>query len=326
MRFRQHQDQARSATRRLLLLFLLTVVLTVVAVNLVLGLLWRLQTGGLLDFPRWFFETNSAVAAGFILCGSWLETLQLRQGGAHVAQMVGGRELLVNGDGHERRLRNIVQEIAIASGLRPPRVFVLPRDDSINAFAAGWEQNDSVIAVTRGALERLNRDELQGVVAHEFSHILNGDARLNMRLIGHVWGLQLLFMLGRDMVDATDAAGRRTLLALLGLGLMAVGSIGWFAGRLLKAAVSRQREFLADAAAVQYTRLPGGIGGALRKIAGQQGAGQPRVRSARAEAISHMLLASDIFAGGGALATHPPLAERVRRLRAMDAPAGEHAA
>lgn len=314
MRFRQHQDQARSATRRLLLLFVLTVVSTVAALNGVLALLWMLQVGGAFDFPRWFFETNTVVATAFILGGSWLESVQLRKGGAHVAQMVGGRELLVPSDALERRLRNIVEEMAIASGLRSPRLFVLPRDDSINAFAAGWEQQDSVVAVTRGALERLTRDELQGVVAHEFSHILNGDARLNMRLIGHVWGLQLLFMLGRDLYDMTDARGRRSVFVLLGLGLMGVGSIGWLAGRLLKAAVSRQREFLADAAAVQFTRLPGGIGGALRKIAGQQAPDAPRVKSSRAEAISHMLLASDIFIGGGALATHPPLSERIRRI------------
>ena len=319
MRFRQHQDQARAATRRLLWLFLLTVVLTVAAFNGVLALLWMLQTGNLFGFPRWFFETNTVVSAGFILGGSWLESVQLRQGGAHVAQMVGGREVLTGADERERRLRNVVQEMAVASGLRPPRVFVLPRDDSINAFAAGWEQQDSVVAVTRGALERLSRDELQGVVAHEFSHILHGDARLNMRLIGHVWGLQLLFMLGRDMMDSSDREARRPVLVILGLGVAAVGSIGWLAGRLLKAAVSRQREFLADAAAVQYTRLPSGIGGALRKIAGQQVDNQGRLHDARAEVISHMLLSSDIFIHGGALATHPPLAERVRRIygRAM---------
>lgn len=293
MRFRQHQDQARAATRRLLLLFLLTVLATVLAVNLVLALLWSLQTGNLLAYPRWFFETNSVLCAAFILGGSWIETVQLRRGGAHVAQLVGAREMLVPRDGHEQRLRNVVAEMAIASGLATPRIFVLDRDEAINAFAAGWEQADSVVAVTRGALERLSRDELQGVVAHELSHILHGDARLNMRLIGHVWGLQLLYMLGRDLFDATDTHGRRSMFVLLGLGLMAVGSIGWLAGRLLKAAVSRQREFLADAAAVQFTRLPGGIGGALRKIASQQSTGQRGVRSARVEAISHMLLASD---------------------------------
>ncbi|MEP6971095.1 MAG: M48 family metalloprotease, partial [Betaproteobacteria bacterium] len=321
MRFREHQDLAHAATRRLLLLFLLTVVLTVAVLNGVLALLWKLQVGGVFGYPRWFFETNTVVASAFILGGSWLEAMQLRKGGAHVAQMVGGRELLVPGDERERRLRNTVEEIAIASGLRAPRIFVLPRDDSINAFAAGWEQQDSVIAVTRGALDRLTRDELQGVVAHEFSHILQGDTRLNMRLIGYVWGLQLLFMLGRDLFDMTDARGRRSAFVLLGLGLMGVGSIGWLTGRLLKAAVSRQREFLADAAAVQFTRLPGGIGGALRKIAGQQGPAAPRVSSSRAEAISHMLLASDIFIGGGALATHPPLAERIRRIFGRPMPA-----
>lgn len=146
MRFRQHQDQARAATQRLLLLFLLTVLLTVLAVNGVLALLWSLQTGNLLAYPRWFFETNSVLCAAFILGGSWIETVQLRRGGAHVAQMVGARELLVPQGAHEQRLRNVVQEMAIASGLKAPRIFVLDRDDGINAFAAGWEQNDSVVA------------------------------------------------------------------------------------------------------------------------------------------------------------------------------------
>jgi Zn-dependent protease with chaperone function len=315
VRFRQHQDQARAATRRLLLLFLLTVLATVLALNLVLALLWSLQTGNLLAYPRWFFETNSVVCAAFILGGSWIETVQLRRGGAHVAQLVGAREMLVPRDGHEQRLRNVVAEMAIASGLATPRIFVLDRDEAINAFAAGWEQADSVVAVTRGALERLSRDELQGVVAHELSHILHGDARLNMRLIGHVWGLQLLFLLGRDLFGATDARGRRTGFVLMGLGLMVVGSIGWLAGRLLKAAVSRQREFLADAAAVQFTRHKEGIGGALRKIAGQGAQGGPvALHNSRAEVISHMLLSSDIFVHATALATHPPLAERIRRI------------
>ena len=177
MRFRQHQDDAQRATRRLLWLFILTVTLTVLAVNAALALAWAFGSGMLFGFPRWFFETNTAVALAFILGGGAMETMRLREGGARVATMVGGRELLRPADAQERRFRNVVDEMAIASGLKPPRIFVLDREDAINAFAAGWEQQDSVVAVTRGALERLTRDELQGVVAHEFSHILHGDTR-----------------------------------------------------------------------------------------------------------------------------------------------------
>lgn len=317
MRFRHHQDQARSATRRLLLWFVLTVLLTVLAVNLALWIIWRLSVGGVFGLPTGFFLTNTLVTLGFVLGGCWLETLQLRQGGARVAEQVGGREVLAPRDSRERRLRNVVEEMAIASGLKPPRIFVLDKEEAINAFAAGWEQQDSVVAVTRGALERLNRDELQGVVAHEFGHILNGDTRLNMRLIGYVYGLQLVYLFGRSLVNATNARGERTPAVLPGLGLMVAGSIGWMAGRLLRAAVSRQREFLADASAVQYTRLADGLGGALRKIAGLQRSAQANMRHSQAEVVSHMLLHSSLHArlfDHSALDTHPPLSERLRRI------------
>ena len=314
MRFRQHQDDARRATRRLLVLFVLIVLLTVMCTNGALALIWLLQTGGLFGYPRWFFETNTLVALGFILGGSWIETLRLRDGGAHVAALVGGRELLAPGTLAERRLRNIVDEVAIASGLKSPRVFVLDREDAINAFAAGWEQQDSVVAVTRGALERLTRDELQGVVAHEFGHILNGDTRLNMRLIGYVFGLQMIFNFGRGLMQATDARGRRTFAVLFGLALVVAGFIGWMGGRLLKAAVSRQREFLADAHAVQFTRLPDGIGGALRKIAHQLKGGQAQMHHANTEVVSHLLLSGGPLAVRQWLATHPPLEARLQRI------------
>ncbi len=321
MRFRQHQDDAQRATRRLLWLFILTVTLTVLAVNAALALAWAIGSGMLFGFPRWFFETNTAVALAFILGGGAMETMRLREGGARVATMVGGRELLHPANPREQRFRNVVDEMAIASGLKPPRVFVLDREDAINAFAAGWEQQDSVVAVTHGALERLTRDELQGVVAHEFSHILHGDTRLNMRLIGYVYGLQMIFNYGRAQFEATDANHRRSLGVVPGLALMAAGSAGWLAGRLLKAAVSRQREFLADASAIQYTRQPGGIGNALRKIASQVAGGSATLHHANAEVVSHLMLSSTIFQGGGWLATHPPLAERLARIFGRRMPA-----
>jgi Zn-dependent protease with chaperone function len=312
VRFRQQQEQARTATGGLLALFALTVLFTVVGVNLALALAWRLQLGWVAGYPLGFFQVNTAVTLGFVLGGAWLESVRLREGGAHVATLIGGREVTRPGSPGERRLRNVVDEMAIATGLKSPRVFVLDREQAINALAAGWEPQDSVIAVTRGALDRLTRAQLQGVVAHEFAHILNGDTRLNMRLIGMVFGLQMVFNLGRTMMEPDDH-GRRGPAALIGLALVAAGSIGWLAGRLLKAGVSRQREYLADAYAVQFTREPTGIGDALRKIDTQLRRGE-RLQHVNAEVVSHLLLSSDTLLKAGALATHPSIAERLRHI------------
>jgi Zn-dependent protease with chaperone function len=319
MRFREQQERSRLASRWLVALFAATVLFTVAGVNAALALAWRLQFGGFFGYPRWFFETNTFVTLLFVLGGAWLETVQLRGGGAHVAQLLGGRELAPPQTTLEKRLRNIVDEMALASALPPPRVFVLDREDAINAFAAGWEPRDSVLTVTRGALERLNRDELQGVVAHEFAHILNGDTRLNMRLIGMVFGLQMVFTFGRSLMSPVGERGGRPPTWLAGLALVVAGSVGWIAGRLLKAGVSREREHLADAAAVQFTRLPDGLGNALRKIAAQLARGE-RLGHVNAELVSHLLLSSDTLAGAGWLATHPPLAQRIRLIFGRDMP------
>lgn len=320
MRFRQHQDSARQSTLRLLLLFALVLVVLLAAVNAVLALVYKLSMPFVGDWPAYFFETNTALVLLFVLGGCWIESIRLRQGGAHVARLAGGRPAQVARGNDlaslERRFVHALQEMAIASGhTRVPAAWVLPHDDAINAFAAGWGPDDTVVAVTRGALERLTRAELQGVVAHEFSHLVHGDTRLNMRLIGLVWGLQMVWSLGRAMCD-TDDDGRRRPVLLFGLGLMAVGWLGWAAGRLLQAAISRQREFLADASAVKYTRVVDGLGGALRKIADQQARHAARLRSSHAASLAHLLLASR-----GAKRswhrlwhTHPPLAERLARL------------
>ncbi|WP_019561543.1 M48 family metallopeptidase [Caldimonas manganoxidans] len=315
MRFREHQEAAQTASRRLLYLFALVLVLLVLAVNGVLALIYRLSFPWTQSFPPLFFETNTALTLLFVLGGCWFETLRLREGGAHVARLAGGVPIDPPqgrvGDLYEKRLRNVVDEVALAVGMKPPPVYVLQGEQAINAFAAGWDADDAVIVVTRGALERLTRDELQGVVAHEFSHLFHGDTRLNMRLIGLVWGLQMIYTFGRTLVEP-DAMGRRKAGVLVGLALMAVGALGWLAGRLLKAAVSRQREFLADASAVKYTRSIEGIGGALRKIADQAWRGSHRMAHPQVESLSHLLFVSrvrwDLFA------THPPLAERIRRI------------
>lgn len=309
MRFRRHQEAAQASTRQLVLLFVLVVTGLVVAVNLALMLAWRLTAPWATGYPDWFFTTNTALVLLYVLGGCAVESLRLREGGAHVARLAGAREADRH-DPFERRFANVVAEMAIAANTKPPAAWVLPREDAINAFAAGWSADDAVVAVTRGALERLDRAELQGVVGHEISHLVHGDTTLNMRLIGMVWGLRLLFDLGRGLT-LPDERGRRHIGVLFGLALMAVGALGWLAGRLLQAAVSRQREFLADASAVKYTRQVAGLGGALRKIAEQQRTNADHL-AARTGALAHLFLVSSSF--GGWWATHPPLAERIRRL------------
>jgi Zn-dependent protease with chaperone function len=320
VRFRAHQQAAQTSTRRLVALFVLVVAALVLAVNAVLAAAYVVSMP-LLGFPKFFFETNTALVLLYVLGGCWFETLRLRDGGTHVARMAGGRPAQTSGhapaDRLERRFANIVQEMAIASRLPAPAAWVLPREDAINAFAAGWAPDDAVVAVTRGALERLTREELQGVVAHEFSHLAHGDTRLNMRLIGLVWGLQMLFMLGR-MLAARDEMRRQPPAAyLFGLALMGVGSLGWAAGRLLQAAVSRQREYLADASAVKYTRVVAGIGGALRKISEQARRHEDRLQAPQAGSLAHLML-SRPGARAWWWSSHPPIGERLRRLYGRD--------
>lgn len=315
MRFRRHQEAAQASTQRLIALFLLVLAALVLAVNAALAGVYRFSVPFVDGYPELFFETNTAIVLLFVLGGCWLESLRLREGGAHVARMAGGRPAQVSGhtagERLERRLHNIVQEMALASRIAPPAAWVLPREDAINAFAAGWSHDDAVIAVTRGALERLTREELQGVVAHEFSHVVHGDTRLNMRLVGLVWGLQMVFLLGRSL-SQPDEIGRRPVTTLFGWALIVTGWMGWAAGRLLQAAVSRQREFLADASAVQYTRLVQGLGGALRKIAHQARYHTGRLHAPQAPSLAHLFLSAP---GTWQLwSTHPPLAERLRRL------------
>ena len=219
----------------------------------------------------------------------------------------------------ERKVLNVVEEMAIASGTPVPPVYMMQDEKGINAFAAGYTTNDAVIGVTRGCVEHLSRDELQGVIAHEFSHIFNGDMRLNIRLIGILNGILIIGMIGYYVMRtmAFSGSGRRgkggsggAVLAV-GLGLMAIGFLGTMFGNMIKAAVSRQREFLADASAVQFTRDPGAVAGALKKI-GAIGAG---VRNPAAVEVSHMFFARAVTSGiNSAFATHPPLATRIRRI------------
>lgn len=336
MNFFEQQEQARRQTRTLVILFILAVLAIVIAVNVILALLWNLtqEIGreAIHTYPTGFFATNTLVTLAIITVGTLIEMYNLRDGGDAVAKMAGGRLVAAASyDAQERRLLNVVEEMAIASGIACPRVYVLDKEEAINAFAAGYNQNEAVVAVTRGTLSRLTRDELQGVIAHEFSHILNGDMRLNIRMIGLLFGIQMIAGFGRHLLDLglhvplsrrrseRNANGLSIQLFVLGVGfaLIVIGYIGVIFGRIIKSAISRQREFLADASAVQFTRSADGIGGALRKIGGlsrTNGLGS-HIHHPNAEQLSHLFLATpkQTFLNN-LFATHPPLKERLRRI------------
>jgi Zn-dependent protease with chaperone function len=324
MNFFERQAAARRSSRRLILLFGLAVVAIVLAVDLAVLVAIGAnggEQGGAAD-PASLLRAHAGLLAvttiatlAVIGIASLVRIGSLRAGGSAVARGLGGDP--IDNDTRDpqlRRLRNVVEEIAIAAAVPVPAIFVLENEAGINAFAAGYSPNDAAIAVTRGALERLNRDELQGVIAHEFSHILNGDMRLNIQLIGVLFGILVLGIAGRKILYHTrgsrDSKNVGAILAV-GLVLMIVGYVGVFFGRMIKAGVSRSREYLADASAVQFTRQSSGIAGALKKIAGlQEGS---KLAAADTEEVSHMLFGDGV--GYSPLwATHPPLVERIRAL------------
>lgn len=320
MDFFGRQQQVRRMSARLVVLFAIAVIGIIVAVDL--AVITAFDAWGDTDTVIGLAVTASLVTGLSIALASLFRTASLRGGGGKVALELGG--VLVppdTADPQLRRLRNVVEEIAIASGVPVPEVYVLPEERSINAFAAGWSPSDAAVAVTRGSLERLNRDELQGVIAHEFSHVVNGDMRLNIKLIGLLFGILFLTVIGRTLLRVgifsggssrgRDGKGGANPLPLIGFALLAAGLIGVFAGRIIQASVSRQREYLADASAVQYTRQPTGLAGALKKIAGlPEGS---KIANPREEEIGHML-----FGSGRGLtslfATHPPLVDRIKVL------------
>jgi Zn-dependent protease with chaperone function len=305
MNFFEHQDKARRQSRFLIVMFSLSVLAIVAAVDALVYFAVGPDPVLLLSI--------TLITAGVILGASAVRTLQLRGGGGEVVQAMGGT--LVDGettDPLRRRLRNVVEEMAIASGVAVPEIYVLEHEQGINAFAAGYSPADAAVAVTRGTLENLDRDELQGVIAHEFSHILNGDMRLNIRLIGLLFGILVIAVIGRKLLysarfarDSRNAAPT----VMAGLAVVVLGYIGLFFGRWIKAAVSRQREFLADASAVQFTRNPEGIGNALKKI-GALYAGS--FMTSDSEEIGHMLFARGM--GYQMFATHPPLEKRIEAI------------
>jgi Zn-dependent protease with chaperone function len=319
--FFERQDEARRNTTKLIGLFGLAVTGIVVGVYLavVLFLSWR---GGTVNLVQPGLAL--VVLLGTLVLvggGSAVKILSLRDGGHVVAESLGGEKLGHDPDSlAERQLLNVVEEMAIASGVPVPPVYVL-EEEGINAFAAGFTPDDAVLGVTQGCIELLDRNELQGVIAHEFSHILNEDMRINIRLIGVLHGILLVGITGRYLMYSLHIGGRsrsgrgRMALFVLGLALVVIGFAGVFCGRLIKAAVSRQREFLADASAVQFTRNPEGIAGALKKIGGYESGST--VTADRAEEASHLFFGNALgegFFSSGWLSTHPPLPKRIERI------------
>jgi len=328
MTFFEHQRLARRNTIVMVLLFALAVIAVVLAVDLVLGWLYVWYYAEIVDpraepplsalidlVPPQLYAFGAAGTAALILLVSLFNIVRLADGGAAVARMVGARLVPPDtADPHERRLRNVIEEMAIASGVRVPAVYVMDAERGINAFAAGWDVSGAVVAVTRGTLETLTRDELQGVVAHEFSHILNGDMRLNIRMIGVLAGIVFIGSIGEFVMrgargDGKGAGG----IVLAGLALFVIGYVGLFFARLIKSAISRQREFLADASSVQFTRNPDGIAGALDQI--KSAPAGTLIANRYAEEMSHMFFGAAVrIRLGGLLDTHPPLDERIRRV------------
>jgi Zn-dependent protease with chaperone function/uncharacterized tellurite resistance protein B-like protein len=329
--FFENQALARRNTRLLVLMYFLAVAGVIIAVDLVLAGVWIYGFGDtfvpkghrpgplalLAAVPAKIYLLGALGTALVIFVVSGWNIVQLSSGGKAVAEMVGARRVSPDTkDPLERRLMNVVEEMSIASGTRVPGVYVMDGEAGINAFAAGYDVSDSIVTVTRGTLETLNRDELQGVVAHEFSHILNGDMRLNIRMIGVLAGIVFIGSIGefimRSQRGGSDSKGAVPIF-LGGLALLLIGYIGLFFARLIKAAASRQREFLADASSVQFTRNPDGIAGALDQI-GVASAGA-LIANRHAEDVSHMFFGQGIEVKlSGLFDTHPPLEERIARV------------
>jgi Zn-dependent protease with chaperone function/uncharacterized tellurite resistance protein B-like protein len=326
MDFFGHQDQARKASGRLVWLFAAAVICIIVLIYIAAKVTLIATDVGpdhLIDWP-----VLGAVAGVVILVvgGAMLfKTAQLRTGGSAVAEMLGGRLVEIDTkDPQEKVLRNVVEEMAIASGVPVPDIFVMDGELGINAFAAGWSPADAAIAVTRGSLDAFTRDELQGVIAHEFSHVFHGDMRLNIRLMGVLFGIVCIAVIGRILCQGAFYGGmsrshrnsdgdRRNNgqgIIIFGIALVIIGYVGVFFARLIQSAVSRQREYLADASAVQYTRNPRGIGMALAKIGGLTA----KMKNPHTDEASHMLFADGVSRFGSAMATHPPLDQRIERV------------
>ena len=329
--FFQRQADARNSCQKLVILFIAAVFLIIVALYFAFRLIWFIYLftesfstnaakahsyfGKLHAFSFWdpaLFIFIAAIVTLFILIASLIKMNTLQKGGGTVAEMLGGRLIPKTSiDPAERQLLNVVEEMAIASGIHVPQVFVLDKEKSINAFAAGLTLSDAAVAVTQGTLDQLSRDELQGVIAHEFSHILNGDTRLNIQLIGIIYGILVIGIIGGEILEHYRISARSIILFIGGIMLAVIGYTGSFLGRMIQSAVCRQRELLADASAVQFTRNPQGLANALKKIGGYVFSSS--IKSVAAKQASHLFFgeshSNEFFSDF--LATHPPLLQRI---------------
>ncbi|HEY8329484.1 MAG TPA: M48 family metalloprotease [Rhodanobacter sp.] len=317
MDFFAQQARVRGSSRRLVVLFVLAVVAIVAAIDAVVWLAMGHHAAdgepAASNLPL-LFASSVAVIAGIGLC-SLFRIMSLSGGGKTVAESVGAVAVPPDTrDPQLRRLRNVIEEVAIAAGVPVPDIYLMADEAGINAFAAGYSASDAAVCVTRGCLDKLSRDELQGVIAHEFSHVLNGDMRLNIRLMGLLFGILVLAIVGRRVIWFGGSGNRRGggQVWLIGLALMVVGYIGYFFGRLIQAAVARSRESLADASAVQFTRQTDGIAGALKKIAIFAEGSELQV--ANKQEVAHMLF-GEAGKFSALFATHPPLLQRIRALQ-----------
>lgn len=330
MNFFEHQDIARRNTRLLIILFLVAVVLLVVLTGAAVAVF----AGGMGNGSS---NMNSSYNSGFVFhwdiilasCGVVLSGISLavlykwavlRPGGKIVAEKLGGRRLEPGStEPLERKVLNVVEEMAIAANMPVPPVYLLDNEAGINAFAAGYSPKDAVIGITRGCAEQLTRGQLQGVVAHEIAHILNGDMRMNIRIMAILNGILFISHAGYLILRTSAFSGGRrsnsnnkNLLPFLGIALLIIGAIGVFFGNIIKAAVSRQREYLADASAVQFTREPETIGGALQQIGALQAGSQ--IENQNASEASHLFFGQAISKWASIFATHPPLESRIKRV------------
>jgi Zn-dependent protease with chaperone function len=319
MDFFEHQAKAKKQTTTLVLYFILAIagiIASVYAASILLFHYLPAQQAGappsqrVLWDPQLFLYVVIGTLA-VILVASLYKTVLLSKGGSAVAESLGGRLISTDtSEPNERKLRNVVEEMAIASGVPIPKIYVLDEEPGINAFAAGYTPSDAAIGITRGGMTLLNRDELQGVIGHEFSHLLNGDMRLNLRIMGVLFGIVFLTVLGRILLYSRGGRGRNPMM-LFGLSLIVIGAVGVVFGRLIQAALSRQRELLADASAVQFTRNPAGLSSALQKI----GSVGSKIGSAHAVETSHMFFENSLSKPFlGMLSTHPPLEQRIRAI------------
>lgn len=339
MNFFEHQDQARRQTGKLIALFSFAVLSIVVAVNVAFWLAWigiglytnnYTNNGAIHWLDTWidWWQTGYglfviAATLFLIAVGSLLQWLQLADGGPAVAKKVGARPISdFKNNPSVQQYNNVVSEMAIASGMPVPQLFVLEREMGINAFVAGYQLSDTIMVVTQGLLDTLDRDQLQAVTGHEFSHIAHGDMRLNLQLMSMLSGIVMIGQFGIFLIDTGRHRSHRRSkkdssalpVLILGIGLWLIGNIGVFFARLIKAAVSRQREFLADASSVQFTRNPDGLAGALYQI--QQAQTGSALRSRHKESLSHLCISATTNTQHwlGNLQTHPPLQERIDRI------------